>query len=110
MRRVFFSRPATTRSIASMKSAITTLSRSLRAARSADSLTTLARSAPANPGVRPDALGRGGFRCSHTVPPRTLTTVGDGSDGVHDPLPLGPQPRDAQFHDVAHLQEPRRLH
>src|SRR5436190_2016312 len=52
MRRFFFSRPATTRSMASMKSAITTLSRSLRAARSAASLTTLARSAPANPGVR----------------------------------------------------------
>src|SRR5437660_87208 len=38
--------------MASMKSAITTLSRSLRAARSAASLTTLARSAPAKPGVR----------------------------------------------------------
>src|SRR6266404_377639 len=52
MRRFFFSRPATTRSMASMKSAITTLSRSLRAASSAASFTTLARSAPTKPGVR----------------------------------------------------------
>src|SRR5438477_527241 len=50
--RLFFSSPATTRSIASSKSDISTAFFSLRAASSAASFTMLARSAPANPGVR----------------------------------------------------------
>src|SRR5213594_2819572 len=50
--RLFFSSPATTRSIASSKSAISTAFFSLRAASSAASLTMFARSAPAKPGVR----------------------------------------------------------
>src|SRR5213593_41433 len=50
--RLFFSSPATIRSIASSKSAVVTASFSLRAASRAPSLTMFARSAPAKPGVR----------------------------------------------------------
>src|SRR6059058_855864 len=50
--RLFFSSPATIRSIASSKSAVVTASFSLRAASRAASLTMFARSAPAKPGVR----------------------------------------------------------
>src|SRR6266446_4077230 len=50
--RLLFSRPATVRSMASSKSAISTAFLSLRAASNAASLTMLARSAPAKPRVQ----------------------------------------------------------
>ena len=50
--RLFRSSPATTRSMASSSSAMVTESFSRRAASNAASFTTLARSAPVNPGVR----------------------------------------------------------
>ena len=51
MMRLFFSRPALTRSTASLNSAIVTTCRPLRAASSAASLTRFARSAPTKPQV-----------------------------------------------------------
>src|SRR5881409_608716 len=85
--RLFFSRPATTRSIASSKSAISTAFFSLRAANRAASLTMFARSAPANPGVRAAITPRStpgasttARACSLKIASRPLRTVRRGHD------------------------------
>src|SRR5919106_534405 len=65
--RLFFSSPATTRSMASSKSPISTAFFSFRAASSAASLTMLARSAPAKPGVRAAMTARSTTGASTTA-------------------------------------------